>query len=131
MIKRHHPLTVGEKVFDIDTWLIYHITAINEDGTISLSMTDYDIAENLKMFDCEITEKDYEYVENNFCGIYQFAKGIVDGREGNPVCYEHDTEMGKDSDGYVEGELYYPYYSPYLDENLFAFETIEENKFAN
>lgn len=128
MIKRNHPLTFGEKVFDINTWLIYHITAINEDGTINLSMTDADIAENKKMFDCDITEEEYEYVENDLSAIYQFAKGIVDRREGNPVCYEHDTEMGKDSEDYVEGELYYPYYSPYLDENLFTFETMPEEQ---
>lgn len=128
MIKRNHPLTIGEKVFDINTWLIYHITAINEDGTISLSMTDDDIAENLKMYDCEITEEEYEYVENDLSAIFQFAKGIVDRRSGNPVCFEHDTEVGEGSDGYVEGELYYPYFSPYLNENLFTFETMPEEQ---
>lgn len=128
MIKRNHPLFVGEKVFDVNTMYIYHITAINEDGTINLSMTDNDIAENLKMFDCEITEENYEYVENDPYGVYQFAKGIVDRRGGNPVCYEHDTEIGKGSEDYVEGELYYPYYSPYLEENLFTFETMPEEQ---
>lgn len=114
MIKRNHPLTIGEKVFDINTWLIYHITAINENGTIDLAMTDYDIAENLKMYDCEITEEEYEYVENDPSVIFQFAEGIVDRRSGNPVCFEH--------------ELYYPYFSPYLNENLFTFETMPEEQ---
>lgn len=127
MIKRNHPLTVGEKVFDVNTMYIYHITAINEDGTISLSMTDNDIAENLKMFDCELEESDYE-TDSDELAVYQFAKGIVDRRGGNPVCYEHDTEIGWGSDGYVEGELYYPYFSPYLDENLFTFETMPEEQ---
>ena len=129
MIKRNHPLTIGEKVFEVNTMYIYHITAINEDGTISLSMTDDDIAENLKMFDCELKEEDYEFVADDLA-VYQFAKGIVDRRSGNPVCFEHDTEIGRGSEDYVEGELYYPYYSPYLEENLFTFETMptEQNK---
>lgn len=127
MIKRNHPLFVGEKVFDVNTMYIYHITAINEDGTISLSMTDYDIAENLKMFDCELEESDYE-TDSDELAVYQFVKGIVDRRSGNPVCYEHDTEIGKGSEDYVEGELYYPYYSPYLEENLFTFETMPEEQ---
>ncbi len=128
MIKRNHPLTIGEKVYDANTMYIFHITAINEDGTIALSMTDYDIAENLKMFDCELTKEDYEFVEDDPCAVYQFAKGIVDRRSGNPVCYEHDTTIGKGSEDYVEGELYYPYFSPYLEENLFTFETMPEEQ---
>lgn len=128
MIKRHHPLTVGEKVYDVNMMYVYHITAIdNELGIVYLSMTDEDIAENLKMFDCELEESDYE-TDSPEQDVYQFAEGIVDRRGGNPVCYEHNTEIGKGSDGYVEGELYYPYYSPYLDENLFAIETMPEEQ---
>ena len=129
MIKRNHPLTIGEKVYDLNTMYIYHITAIDTDRDIvRLSMTDYDIAENLKMFDCELTEEDYEFVEDDPCAVYQFAKGIVDRRSGNPVCFEHDTEIGRGNEDYVEGELYYPYYSPYLEENLFTFETMPEEQ---
>lgn len=127
MIKRNHPLFVGEKVFEVNMMYIYHITAINEDGTISLSMTGDDIAENLKMFDCELEESDYE-TDSDELAVYQFAKGIVDRRGGNPVCFEHDTEIGKGSEDYVEGELYYPYFSPYLEENLFTFETMPEEQ---
>ena len=130
MIKRNHPLTIGEKVFDVNMMYIYHITGIDhERGIVYLSMTDDDIAENLKMFDCELEEKDYT-TDSDELAVYQFAKGIVDRRSGNPVCFEHDTEIGRGSEDYVEGELYYPYYSPYLEENLFTFETMptEQNK---
>ena len=126
MIKRNHPLTIGEKVFDVNMVYVYHITAIdNELGIVYLSMTDDDIAENLKMFDCELEEKDYT-TDSPEIAVYQFAEGIVDRRSGNPVCFEHDTEIGIGADGYVEGELYYPYFSPYLEENLFTFETIPQ-----
>lgn len=127
MIKRNHPLTIGEKVYDVNMMYIYHITGISEDGIVYLSMTDDDIAENLKMFDCELEEKDYT-TDSDELAVYQFAKGIVDRRGCNPVCYEHDTEIGKGSEDYVEGELYYPYYSPYLEENLFTFETMPEEQ---
>ena len=128
MIKRNHPLTIGEKVFDVNMMYIYHIIAIDTDHDIVyLSMTDDDIAENLKMFDCELEEKDYT-TDSDELAVYQFAKGIVDRRSGNPVCFEHDTEIGRGSEDYVEGELYYPYFSPYLDENLFTFETMPEEQ---
>ena len=128
MIKRNHPLTVGEKVYDANMMYIYHITAIdNERGIVHLAMTDDDIAENLKMFDCELEEKDYT-TDSDELAVYQFAKGIVDRRSGNPVCFEHDTEIGRGSEDYVEDELYYPYFSPYLDENLFTFETMPEEQ---
>ena len=128
MIKRNHPLTIGEKVFDVNMMYIYHITAIDTDRNIVyLSMTDDDIAENLKMFDCELEESDYT-TDSPEIDVYQFAKGIVDRRSGNPVCYEHDTTIGVGSEDYVEGELYYPYFSPYLDENLFTFETMPEEQ---
>lgn len=123
MIKRHHPLTVGEKVFDVNMMYVYHITAIdNELGIVYLSMTDEDIAENLKMFDCESQESDYE-TDSPEQDVYQFAEGIVDRRTEQPVCYEHNTEIGWGAeDEHEEDELFYPYYSPYLDENLFNLE---------
>lgn len=128
MIKRNHPLTIGEKVYDVNMMYIYHITAIDTDRDIVyLSMTDDDIAENLKMFDCELEESDYT-TDSDELAVYQFAKGIVDRRSGNPVCFEHDTEIGRGSEDYVEGELYYPYFSPYLEENLFTFETMPEEQ---
>ena len=110
MAQRNHPLTVGEKVYELDTAYIYHITGINEDGTVELSMTDVDIRENLLMFDCELTEDEYECVAEPD-NVYQFVPGLV-GRDGNDICYEHN-----------ELEDGYPYFSPYLYENLFTFET--------
>ena len=122
MIKRNHPLTIGEQVYDCDTQYIYHITAFNPDGTIELAMWDWDLRENLIMFDCEITEDEYERTSDNPDALYQFVPGLVD-RSDNPICYEHDTEVGWCGEEHNEGEAYYPYFAPYLQENLFEFET--------
>lgn len=127
MIKRQHPLTVGEKIFDLNKQFIYHIVAINIDGKIDLEMTDADIVENRKMFDCELSEEDYKYKDKTPYAVYQFVPDMVDTREGNPVCYEHDTEASWLGEEHAEGESYYPYYSPYLDENLFSFEVEKAN----
>lgn len=110
MAKRNHPLQIGEKVYDLNTQYIYHIIGINGD-VILLTMTQSDIEENLKMFDCEITEEEYDYIADNPADIYQFVPNLV-ARDGNDICYEHN---------YTEDD--YPYYSPYLNENLFTFET--------
>lgn len=110
MAKRNHPLQIGEKVYDLNTQYIYHIVGFNENGTVQLGMSDWDITENLKMFDCELTEEEYEAVAFPD-DLYQFVPGLV-ARDGNEICYEHqDTEDE------------YPYFSPYLYENLFTFET--------
>lgn len=122
MIKRDHELQFGELVYDCDTQYLYHITGFNPDGTINLAMTDGDIRENLLMFDCEITPDEYEYITGNPDALYQFVPELV-GRDGNRICYEHDTEVGWDGEKHEKGESYYPYYSPYLNENLFTFET--------
>ena len=42
--------------------------------------------------------------------LYKIAEGLK-GRDGNIVCYEHLPELTE-----------YPYYSPFLDENLYGFE---------
>lgn len=129
MIKRHHELQVGEQVYDLNSNLIYHITVINEDGTIGLAMTDEDIQENKLMFDCEIVEEEYEYTTNAPNMLYQFVPGLV-GRDGSPICYEHCTEIGwaAEDEGHEE-ELFYPYFSPYLEENLFTFETFTQEEY--
>ena len=112
--KRHHPLTVGEKVYDANVMLVGTIVAI-KGQMVYLEMLGNDEQENKKMFDEEITEADCKW-KSHAENIYQFADGLV-GRDGNPVCYEH-----------METEDEYPYYSPYLDENLFEFETEKVEK---
>ena len=124
MIKRNHPLTFAEKVYDSNTGYIYHITAIYPNGTIGLGMTDADIRENLLMFDCEITEDEYEYTTDAPDMLYQFVPNLV-GRDGNNICYEHNT-LGL----YEEEGGDYPYYSPYLDENLFSHETFTREEYG-
>ena len=116
-IKRNHPLAVGERVYDNETALVGHITAINEDGTINIEMLDFDEQENRKMFDEEFTEDETAWVCDNPDALYQFAPGLV-ARDGNAVCYEHmPTEDG------------YPYFSPYLYENLFSVEVFTFGEF--
>ena len=109
---RNHPLFVGEKVYDCEKQYIGTIVSI-KGSMVYLEMQGDDEQENRLMFDCEITEYELSW-HSHAKNIYQFAKGIV-GRDGNPVCYEHM----KTADDY-------PYYSPYLDENLFSIETYTE-----
>ena len=104
-VNRHHPLYVGEKVFDNNEQLICEIVEING-KKVKVSQEKY-IEENKKMFNLDREDDAMEW-EADDDAIYQFADGVTD-REGNPVCYEHTS-----SD--------YPFYSPYLYENLYAFE---------
>lgn len=104
-VNRHHPLYVGEKVFDDTEQLICEVIEING-KKVKVSQEKY-IEENKKMFDLD-PEDDVMEWETDDDVIYQFADGVTD-REGNPVCYEHTS-----SD--------YPFYSPYLNENLYTFE---------
>lgn len=119
MAQRNHPLQFGEKVYDYNTYYIYHIAGINPDGTIHLVMTDADIRENKLMFDCELTPDDYEYTTDDANALYQFVPGLV-ARDGNDICYEH-TQTTDD----------YPYFSPYLNENLFTIETFTPEEWAS
>ena len=112
MAKRHHELFFGERVYDANTMLVYHIVGFDENGLVQLGMSDGDIKENKLMFDCELAEEEYERTAFP-ADLYQFVPGLV-ARDGHPVCYEHQ-----------ETEDNYPYYSPYLMENLFAFETFK------
>ena len=105
-MNRHHPLSVGEKVYDNYRELICEVVEINGDE-VKVSQEKY-VEENKKMFDLDCEEDDMEWVtEAN--ELYQFADGITDKREGNPVCYEHTS-------------IDYPFFSPYLYENLYTFE---------
>lgn len=105
-LNRHHPLYVGEKVFDNNEQLICEIIEING-KKVKVSQEKY-IEENKKMFDLDCEDDAMEWETDDDATIYQFADGVTD-REGNPVCYELTS-----SD--------YPFYSPYLNENLYTFE---------
>ena len=105
-VNRHHPLYVGEKVFDNNEQLICEVIEING-KKVKVSQEKY-IEENKKMFNLDREDDAMEW-ETDDDAIYQFADGVTDAREGNPVCYEHTS-----SD--------YPFYSPYLYDNLYAFE---------
>lgn len=113
-MKRNHDLFVGERVFDCNEMLVMHITAINPDGTVALEMLGDDEQENRLMFDEELADDELAYTTDEPDKIYQFVPNLVD-REGNPICYEHQPT-----------EDDYPYYAPYLNENLFEFETFEK-----
>jgi hypothetical protein len=123
-MKRNHPLTIGEIVFDVRTQFFGVIVELTEEkavldmngkynpkyvpNTIPMGWCE---AEIIKMFDEEITEGELMWETEELNELYQIAWGVYDCREGNLVCYEH-----------LEFEDKYPYYSPYLDENLFEFE---------
>ena len=106
-VNRHHPLYVGEKVFDDTEQLICEVIEING-KKVKVSQEKY-IEENKKMFDLDSEDDAMEWeTDIDDDAIYQFADGVTD-REGKPVCYEHTS-------------IDYPFYSPYLNENLYAFE---------
>ena len=104
-------------MFDYWVGVWGYIREIREDGTILLEMDGWALEENKKMFDSEIAEDECEWVTNHPDMLYQIAKGLV-GRDGNIICYEHG-----------ETEDNYPYFSPYLDENLFSFEVFTEDEY--
>lgn len=120
---RNHPLRVGEVVFDTATNFFGVIVELSEnhakldmngpaeEASIRPGWCEY---ENKLMMDMEVTEDDLVWETDDLNTLYQVAWGIKDSRTGNIVCYEHNPM----DDGY-------PYYSPYLEENLFEFETEE------
>lgn len=118
MAKRNHALKVGELVFDYNVGYWGNIINISEHGAITLEMDGWALEENLKMFDSEIPEEEYVWTTDRPDMLYQKAPGLV-GRDGNPICYEHNP---------TEDE--YPYFSPYLDENLFSFEAFNEGEYV-
>ena len=120
---RNHNLKVGEVVFDTNVGFYGVIVELTENSAV-LDMNGkikgvnlpngWCETENKMMFDEEIEEKDLRWECDDLNALYQIAWGIKDSRTENIVCYEHiATEDG------------YPYYSPYLEENLFNFEVIE------
>ena len=122
-IKRNHPLFIGEIVFDYDLGFFGVIVELT-DTTAVLDMNGIPKKTNVKRgwcemenkiaFDSEITEEETIWTCDNLVSLYQVAWGIMDKRTENIVCYEHIiTENG------------YPYFSPYLEENLYNFEVEE------
>lgn len=105
-VNRHHPLYVGEKVYDNNEQLICEVVEING-KKVKVSQEKY-VEENKKMFDLDCEDDAMEW-ETEDDAVYQFVDGVTDSREGNPVCYEHTS-------------IDYPFYSPYLNENLYTFE---------
>lgn len=123
MVKRNHPLFVGEIVFDYNKGFFGVIVELTDKmAVIDMNGTPKKTnikrgwceSENRTMFDTELTEEETKWTTEDLDALYQIANGIKDSRTENMVCYEH-TEMDDD----------YPYYSPYLDENLFNFEVEE------
>lgn len=119
---RNHPLAVGEVVFDLNQNYFGVITELT-DGHAKIDMNgqadqpyitrgwcEY---ENRLMMDMEVGEKDLVWETDDLDALYQVAWGVKDARTENIVCYEH-----------VETEDLYPYYSPYLEENLYEFEVV-------
>lgn len=122
-IKRNHNLQVGEVVYDNGVQYFGVIVELGDDYA-KLDMNGKSNVENLPcgwcemenklMFDEELNEENLVWETNNLDELYQVAWGIKDNRTDNIVCYEH--MMFEDA---------YPYYSPYLNENLFNFEVNE------
>lgn len=120
---RNHPLSVGEVVFDLNENYFGVIIELS-DGHAKLDMngpaTEPSVRpgwceyENRLMMDMDVREEDLVWETDDLDALYQVAWGIVDRRTENIVCYEHQEF----DDGY-------PYYSPYLEENLFNFEVEE------
>ncbi len=114
---RHHPLTIGERVFDVEEMRAGFITEIEPGGDkydqdlIHLRADD----EFNKRYMDQDTEMDSETWQTKESNVYQFVPGKVD-RAGYPVCFEHNKTRDN-----------YPYYSPVLDENQFSFEVEVEN----
>ena len=105
-VNRHHELYVGEKVYDNDAELICEVVKI--DGNKVLVSQEKYVEHNKLHFDLDCGQDPMEWVADAE-SLYQFADGVTDEREGQEVCYEH-TSMD------------YPFFSPYLYENLYTFE---------
>lgn len=108
---RVKPLAVGETVFYSEKNLVAVITEIRPNGVVILSQKDT-LEHNHHHFDPEPETEGYTWPVLDPTEIYQFVPDRVDSREKMPVCYEHNKTQDN-----------YPYFSPYLDENLFLFET--------
>ena len=108
---RIKPLAVGDTVFDCEMHLFAVITNIDKFGSVHLDQSKT-LEHNKQHFDYDPELENATWIVNDPSCLYQLVPGRVDHREGMPICYEHNKTHGN-----------YPYYSPYLDENLFLFET--------
>lgn len=108
---RVKPLAVGDKVFDCEMHLFAVITNIDKFGFVHLDQSKT-LEHNQRHFDCDAELENATWVVSDPSCLYQLVPDRVDLREGMPICYEHQETQDN-----------YPYYSPYLDENLFLFET--------
>lgn len=108
---RVKPLAVGDTVFYSEKHLVAVITEIRPNGVVILNQKDT-LAHNRHHFDPEPETEGYTWAVLDPTEIYQFVPDRLDSRMKMPVCYEHNNTQDN-----------YPYYSPYLDENLFLFET--------
>ena len=119
---RNHPLAVGEVVFDLNQNYFGVITELT-DGHAKIDMNgqanqpyirpgwcEY---QNKLVMDKDVRDEDRVWETDDLDALYQVAWGVKDARTENIVCYEH-----------VEFEDMYPYYSPYLEENLYEFEVV-------
>ena len=119
MNKRNHPLKVGEVVFDCDNMLFGIITELTPSKAVLEMNKDFEhnfdcLEENLTMMDSEITEEEETWETDNLDSLYQMAWDVLESQERFPVCYEHQPDID------------YPYYCPYINENLYSFETIKK-----
>lgn len=108
---RVKPLAVGDTVFDCKVHLFAVITNIDKFGSVHLDQSKT-LEHNKQHFDYDPELENATWIVNDPSCLYQLVPGRVDHREGMPICYEHQKTQDN-----------YPYYSPYLDENLFLFET--------
>lgn len=112
---RNHELFIGEKVFDTEKMLVCEIVEFLNNypnPQVRVSQENY-LDYNKIHFDLDCEEDGMEWLTDE-SSIYQFVPDRVDSRESMPICYEHCEEIGEEP---------YPYYSPYLNENLYEIET--------
>ena len=119
---RNHNLKVGEIVYDCAYQFFGVIVELTDNKAI-LDMNGKPTGnptmpigwcemENKLMFDVDFEENECKWECDTLNDLYQIAWGIKDKRSENIVCYEHNIEE-------------YPYFSPYLYENLYNFEVEE------
>ena len=113
--RRVKPLAIGDTVFDCEVHLFAEIVNIDKFGFVHLDQSKT-LELNKRHFDYDAELYNATWVVSDTDCLYQLVPGRVDHREGLPICYEHNTTMDN-----------YPYYSPFLDENLFYIETKQEN----
>jgi hypothetical protein len=118
MNTRNHPLKVGEVVFDCDNMLFGIITELTPTKAVLEMNKDFAhnfdcLEENTTYFDCEIGEDEQKWETENLEELYQMAWDRAEWQDRFPVCYEHQPDID------------YPFYCPYLDENLYRYETQE------